>query len=958
MPRVCIPNATLIANADLPILPFLAPRVYRDVSVTRGPRTRNGRRHGIQKQGTAEEPRAKQIRASHGEIEARRHGWTRGASSSLPPAHTSSSAVTPHKFLRVDTRSRSSVDCLYADISIVGRQQIRNHSTAASATRPITIPLASSPGDSRDTIPVFDSTEDSSRSNAFSSKRTSALARERERLRIFLSRLPQLSEKELLRKGQYRSLRRRIANIVHWNIHTVDLSKDDAAHRLGPWLLRAFAALDRTAFARVGQRARKIRIIHDPLCAKWSATLFEGVEQEGYHRMWRNWTALKSSSCVSGWHKLLIYLLDLEPGRALRFMQVLANETLVKNDLDHAIIADALGHLSRLHLTGEYAVNQGWDTVSDANKRAFLPAFHHIFSRKLGQDSDVCSQDLLHNIARLASIDDLKKTFDLIVRERTYLGYDTLLHYANAFGEAGELQYAVQCLDELRIRNNAASWEKVVDRKRLRWTCALILRKSMQRGENYHETPEIVANFVKKGIRFDILLYNVVMRNAMEAGDYSTAFKVYNALEENSIKPDMHTFSILLHGCTMQNNPAMFSEFAVHCAQVAKESQDPWLATDYLHYLEVRHEGSSDLEYTSSVLWRAYLNHFSAAPLKPLINLGRSTLRGAIEAQQSSSKTTLLEPLTLALYIMLQTEIRTAMAVGSQRVVNLCEHFTLLASQDSASALGKLAGQPAIWNAFLHAFCLKQQFASASQLIRTMTETGPQPNVYTWNIFMQAFFKTGQVQAADRVSEIMRNRGIDPDQYTYGVMLRGYAKAQLVERIGDTMQHVNAEQELDPDLLRALATVVNRADLMKALEESRLKKGEYEHAQTTKLAEEERLRWEHPDAPSDHLGTSVDALGGEEPSFAAAEHDLESVGNERGPEADPDQTAKPDEQGTSYTQAQMPLVFVTQYPASAQEHTQPRIVKLSYEPKLNIKRVLHDPSVTARRDLHSSSPQQ
>jgi pentatricopeptide repeat protein len=127
-----------------------------------------------------------------------------------------------------------------------------------------------------------------------------------------------------------------------------------------------------------------------------------------------------------------------------------------------------------------------------------------------------------------------------------------------------------------------------------------------------------------------------------------------------------------------------------------------------------------------------------------------------------------------------------------------------------------------------------------------MMEGPVKPNIYSWNIFMQAFFKMGQVQAAERVFDIMRDRGVDPDQFTWGVLLRGYAKSQLVDRIGDTLPHLEAERELDPDLLRHFARVVDRRKLMVTLEENKLQKEASARDKADQEAEEERSRWQPP----------------------------------------------------------------------------------------------------------------
>jgi pentatricopeptide repeat protein len=542
---------------------------------------------------------------------------------------------------------------------------------------------------------------------------------------------------------------------------------------------------------------------------------------------------------------LLIYLLDRHPGRALRFIQVLANDPLLRSRKTEAI-ADALAHLAQLHTQGLHD-NKSWGADPETQKRLFVPAFVHIFNKSLAGRIGVCSQDLLYNLVQLATTEDLKKVFDCLVKHRARIGFDTVLHYAAAFGQAGEVQYALKCLDLLIARHSARAWEAMVERKRLRWTCAVILRKSMSASQDFHQTPVIVAAIVRLGVKMDVLLYNVVMHNAMEAGDYVTAFKVYNSLEDNEIQPDKHTFSIMLHGCTIQDNPAFFQSFAQHCANVAKDIRDPWLAADYLYYLYVRHKGDEHVEHTSALLWQSYAELFSVAPLQSLVGYGTPSLRNASISQNSSVLNSMvLAPPPLALYIMLQTEIRSALAISNTRVYNLYLKFKSIVQGGGDPGLDSLGKNPTIWNAFLLAFCQKQQFANASQLIQDMTDGPAKPNIYSWNIFMQAFFKTGQVQAAERVFEIMRNRAVDPDQFTWGVLLRGFAKAQLVERIGDTVPHLEAERELDPDLLRHFAKVVDRRKLMGVLEDNRLHKEASALEKADREAEEERSRWLEP----------------------------------------------------------------------------------------------------------------
>lgn len=769
------------------------------------------------------------------------------------------------------TGSATPVELCYSAISEFARQHIRGYHTAEPALH------EAASGRKRPfrrgrTPNVPYKLAVSRRTGRISAvRRESTLVLERERLANHLSHKPGQDVTALLKQGKYRSLRRRIANLHFWDTTVLDLRgrRGRSAEPLN--LIAAFAALDRSLYPTVERHTRKIVIKHAPRCTRWSARLFNGTAKHDVHQAWKNWSQLDVETRRSGYQRLLIYLLHRKPGRAMQFIHILANDSVLPGRKEEAI-ADALGHLSKLHRRGNYGVHEGWTQSPAAAKQNFVPAFLHVFRKALARIRNICSQDLLYNLVDLAEPKDLQRTFDCLVEHRIYLGFDTILHYANAFAKAEDFTYALRCIKHFRRMNTSESWNAVSQRERLRWTCALILRKSVAEGQGYHNTPGIVEDFVRLGIDMDILLYNVVMHNAMEANDYSTAFKIYNTLEANGLEADKHTYSILLHGCATQSNPATFAQFASHCADVAKETEDVWLASDYLHYLYVRHQNGTDKAQTLELLQQQYLRFFSSKPLEPFssrireisswmtrpADSGGQQTRAGPDNQESSPS---LQPPPVALYIVLQAQIQAALANSSQQVEKLYERFRSVMKEDNDPALARLTSNPIIWNAFLLAFCSKQQFASASQLIKHMTEGSPQPNIYSWNIFMQAFFKTSQVKAAERVFEILRSRGIDPDGFTYGVLLRGYARAQHLERIGEAMQHVDGEQEMDPDLLRILARIPKRDKLMGMLEKSRILKEVQAAEKARKEAAEEKERWKEPRFTDDELEVAI-------PSFA------------------------------------------------------------------------------------------
>ncbi|KAF2256274.1 hypothetical protein BU26DRAFT_513107 [Trematosphaeria pertusa] len=894
MPRACLPNARCFTSAELPVLPFLAPRVFAESPFPRASSQRDV--------GTTQEKQEEKNRDSKTSWNVKRSSrsdgreiyWSRGSGAAAScstfgnPGNTANLSRIPCS--SISLRSASSTHTAqmflglrYADIFSFTRHQMRSYSSkgleVGSWMAANDDPVEIQPHDKEElksnmrrvesdghTVVRTEESESTFRKVAsehraarrkraprtiihcadsgalLTARRKKALLSHRKRMSNLLSYEVTTEWKSLMRQGRYRSLRRRIFLFSRNRPAVVNLNLRGAGPTTYRLLTKAFGALDRRVYPCARRQAHKLRLQHHPKCIQYATLLFDNVGPPGDEQMWRNWMDFDENSRETWWPALLLYALDRVPSHALSFIQALEHEPCVKN-LQPEILADALGHLARIHAGNIYGKNEHFSW----SKENLVPTFFHIFRGHFARHPKVCSQDLLMNIARLANAADLKRIFDLLVESKTYLIHDTILHYANAFAEAGEHEYALLCLKAIAERTaNPVARHTIVNRERFRWTCALILRKSMSVSRKYHETTGIVAAFVKLGVKLDILLYNVIMHNAMEAGDYSTAFRVYNTLEENGLKPDKHTFSILLYGCTMTNNPAMFHDFAEYCANAATELKDPWLAADYLYYLYVCDRRNDDAsQQDSTKILQAYRRFFSAEPLEPFWT-GLPT-RQAPEAQDHATiDLAPMEPPPVALYIMLQTEIRNALTMRSTRVWRLYLKFRRLVRENHHPVLNELARNPVIWNAFLLAFCEKQQFASASALINHMSDNSPHPNVYSWNIFMQAFFKSSQVQAAERVFEIMRARGVEPDQFTYGVLLRGYAKAQHVEKIGETMEHVDNEQQLDPKLLQALARVHLRQRLMLALERSRLRKERKERENAETEAERRRERWKAP----------------------------------------------------------------------------------------------------------------
>ncbi|KAF2117531.1 hypothetical protein BDV96DRAFT_489521 [Lophiotrema nucula] len=830
MPRARPPDARCLANATFPLLPFLAPRAFVESPFRRtGPGWVSGTAGSVpEKEDTVTIKKGSRLPDSRCNTQNIRTEPARRPLQSSFSAHCSRGVSLLHSSRGLSPR--------YADIFAFARGQVRNYATKRAERR------ARKVGRSQALRLIR---AEPSKEGVVTGKIMHAVLaehRRRKALKLTAARFKQYMSRRQIRDtetlaldGRYRSLTRRLFNyrrmgpgVFYTGVQESNLAPEGN-------LAWGLAALDRRVYPGVRRSCHFLELRHDVRCNDWISRLWQGVEIDGEERLYQNWIDMGDDLRNESWHLILLDLLDRRPSRALQFLKVLG-QTLADS---HAIfLVDAFEHLARRVNTKAPSTLVAEKTQQfDHQREQFVPAFWHTIGPHLERYSHLCSQDLLLNIARLATLEDLKTTFDHLVEKNVFLKYYTLLSYANIFAEHGEHQYALRCLNTIVKTMHKSQAAHTVGDKLFGWSCALILRKSLKDPDSYHMTSSIVAEFLRFGVKLDTLLYNVIIHNAMDAKDHATAFNVYNLLEIEGLEADEYTYNIMLHGCTVQDDPTMFREFAEYCRQKALGSRDPYLATNYLFYVA----RTSSLDTFSAASGRKVLDTFNdcfqSGALAPFLGSSPALKEG------------LLAPTIPAVFMVLQTMIKNAFTTGNQSVLDMYRHFIRIIQDGKFPILNELARGTYIWNAFLLAFCKGQQFANASHLIKMLSESKdptlklPQPDLISWNIFLAAFFKTDQVEAAERVFEIMRSRGVEPDQFTYSTLVLGYARAQHLGKVGQVLPFLDQKTQLAPILLSALAKMQQRGELMRRLEDSRVLRDRDEQRKTEDKQRVQEERW-------------------------------------------------------------------------------------------------------------------
>ena len=576
--------------------------------------------------------------------------------------------------------------------------------------------------------------------------------------------------------------------------------------------LMAFVALDQKVHPWTKQEnIPQLTIRHNPVCSGWEETIKEiGLRRD--EDLLAEWVPLEEANGQSIWTDMLFYLLDHRRRRALQFLRITGSNP----SRDPLFLMTALEHLARTFRHSDSALFK-------MRRREFVETFYSIFETHLAQHPSICTQDLLWNLARLAPPTYLREIWDLLEGHKVFFERHTYLHWAKAFALQNDFRSALdvlkRCLPESNgDKRSLGDRHNIVNGELFSKSCATILRHCVTDKKNYSMVPGVVAEMVDMGFQPGLTLNNIIIYHAMQANDYRTAFLLYDRMAQDGIEPDKYTYSTMLWGCARSSEPEAFNDFAEHCRHKAHELQSPVLAANYLYFIFQRERyDRNHLRGIGKLLLDTYTEFFKFDPLSQVVP-------GLVRSPRIKSEN--MEPVPMALFLVLFAAIRAFSQLSNSRLVTLYDVFrNATRNLDAHPALQSLAQTTHAYNAFIKAFCDKRQFASASEIIREMTDNTddriPKPGVIAWTIFMRAFFQDGQVAAGKRVFQIMRQRGVEPDQVTWKILLSEFAEKQLVEDIGMVMENIDEETELDEGLLAKLARVHDQRRLDKEMERAK-----------------------------------------------------------------------------------------------------------------------------------------
>lgn len=485
---------------------------------------------------------------------------------------------------------------------------------------------------------------------------------------------------------------------------------------------------------------------------KWAARILKGKESKSPEYL----ATMLGSHWRRRWIHALLWTLGNNVQDALRLLEI----THVSPFMPAAYTADALSFIIR-----HYYKNPPSEEICEHLVRAACTLMDRPGTSPL-QVTGSTFRKLMHYCTK----EQVFKVFETIAVSGTPLHWNTRLHFTTYLTRHGRFD---QALDTLL---DAVSEGADVTSKQFESCCATLLRTAAGQLDGLRVSLRLVQNLSDIGVKLNVQLCNIVMLNAVEAGDLKTAFSIYHSLVDNNLVADEYTHAILLKGCKTVIEDSETLNTTIRQAIADVEVQKLYVVgTEIIHCLYLHHF-QIDPENAFSTVAEAYMQLFDTSEL---INLG-------ILPQKYANKTMNRKRPTIAVMgIMIGAHLRHITLSHSRnmsQVHDLYRRYRTLAEQN-ISPYVFLAAKDYVSNAFLLAFASDiSGLPHAAEVIRDMqtpfshSRFQAKPTVHSWSIFLHAFAKHGKMDLAEQVLKYMKERKQTPNEVSWNSLLGGYAR--------------------------------------------------------------------------------------------------------------------------------------------------------------------------------------
>ena len=421
----------------------------------------------------------------------------------------------------------------------------------------------------------------------------------------------------------------------------------------------------------------------------------------------------------------------------------------------------------------------------------------------------------------------------LLKKYRSGLHTSTRLQIMRRCVSFGEVDTALSLLQ------NVPTLELSMDK--VQSCCVGLLRANLATEDLYSLRTQILTYILEIGIRPNRQMSNVIMLNAAEAGDLSTAWHAHEIAEENGLTPDEYSYAILLKGAQHGDSKDRIQRIYENAKKAGLFSKSSRLGFELLYAVFLTENGTFDSSPYTALL-PLYQEFFDTSSLRAL---GLPVGHEAFSLQPLEVR----EPTTQALALMLRAWLQQYCVTGPvQEVYERYMHGV----RNGHAEISKLAETTYTNNAFIVAFSKSgQNLALCTTVVQNMlkppgstsekslvatdsaeacVDKPPDPknairvalpDVQTWSILLFAFVCNGKPKAAERVLTIMKHRCCNPNQVTWNSLLNHYTRAQDIHGVVNAVERMEADGfNTNNYTIKALGQVVDLPRLIEAFEKA------------------------------------------------------------------------------------------------------------------------------------------
>lgn len=541
------------------------------------------------------------------------------------------------------------------------------------------------------------------------------------------------------------------------------------------------------------------------------------VAQAVQGRIIRSWSEVPKHRKRLMWRRLMIKALRLSPVDALMIM----DDTLAKGQFKppRYCMEDSLDLITCRLLQDE---NVQGHTIKSLHSS--ISNFISTYSIISGTAS--ISQRTIFLLSKASSIAQLISLWACLREHNVTIHLNTKMQLTSRFLDYGMVEVALNMLHGLNRTELALDQVQSV--------CVRLLRLYLDVDNIYAVRSSMLTQMLMLGLRPNMHLYNVILLNAMEAGDQQMGWRIYQIARDHGLKPDAYTYAILLKGANDKASLEAIWRNAFNDGIDIKKN--PRLATEYFYAVYLA-EQNGPQNWSFAALLSRYQDFFKVSSL---YDLGISIATTDVSQDVDVGK---LDPPPPALGIMILFYLRQFPCIN--RIPGIYDNYRRLVRHRHA-VVAPLAMTTHTANAFLMALgrnsetlhlcpsVLEHMMSSKISEDGEVFDGQPKPNhqqlqgpapwiarpdVQTWSILLAAFLRHDQKTAAEKVLSMMRSRKEWPNRVTWNTLVSGYSRLQNANAAVNSLRRMGKEGfQPDDRTLDGLGSLVDRKKLIEAFQ--------------------------------------------------------------------------------------------------------------------------------------------